>query len=801
MRRANELMAHRLVTEAYARARDSATPVQRIAQEATAMLQEALKLEPNNVHTLRLLLEAERNSRTPESEAAQKETLRKIIRLDPGDMVAQVAYLDLLASANQMVEEQARVYQAALDSTKLDPQIRSEMAMRLARASLERGDTEQAKAFCTQALSLNDVNVEALRELARLGDRSGPGRLKNLIALVNANPYEPNAWVEISNVLGASGVHDRAAECLVVAIEQQAMSGVQTPGDLYLQLALEYAAAGRTGEASMVLSGLSRLEDAPLSVLMAAELLSHEYAAPARGAQPATQVMTPAMRRAQADKLVAPPEKKEEPAAASEPATQPAEPLPARIVSRLSKAIEAQPKEAGPLAEGVWVELSALPEVTPEAAAWLKTYAGMVPADDAALARLKGWQLLREKKLAEAEAALSKISAEDPLAQLGLARALIEQNKIPEATKQLQDLWNSHPTGLLAFQVAQTARMAHIAMAPTLTAQQMIDAFRELPRRTMTAHRDPKDRELVMVSLPQRVYRLGEPVMVTVRLTNTGDSAVPVGADGVIKTTVGLFGGTRGMNAQSLGMFAVENLQRVYRLEPRGTIEAAVRADSGSLGDLLSLQPTQTLTVGLTAVLVPRGSGRGALTGLGGQTVSVGDFERTGVPLKMDVLQKLVQGVESLPLDQRMLRAELLSALYLAIPKEPEAMPRNAQEASEREGVSAFRGAVVHVLEECVKSPSPLMRAWMLQNIPPGGVNEAIQGAIDAMASDSDRLVRMEWGIRQAVTARMAMKDPAARQRALSGLEKARDAEKDAGVKSWFTMLLEDEKAPAENNK
>jgi hypothetical protein len=626
-----------------------------------------------------------------------------------------------------------------------------------------------------------------------------------LIALLNVNPYEPSAWIEMSNVLGASGVHDRAADCLVVGMEQQALSGMQSPGDLYLQLALEYAAAGRTAEASRVLGGLSRLEDAPLSVLMAAELLSHEYASPLRGprgtsgTEPATQEMTPAMLRAQADKGEALPDRaaeaREAAPAASAPATAPAEPLASRIMKSLNKAIDAQPKEAGPLAEGVWVELSGLAEVTPEAATWLKAYAGMVSADDATLARLKGWQLLREKKFAEAQAALSKLAAADPLAQLGLARSLIEQNKIPEAAKQLQDLWNSHPTGLLAFQVAQTARMAHIQLTATVMAQQMIEAFRALPRRNMTAHRDPKDQELVMVSLPQRVYARGEPGMLTVRLTNTGEGAAPVGPDGVIKTTLGLHGGTRGMNAQSLGMFEVEGLQRVYRLERNATIEATVRADFGPLGDLLSLQPTQTLTVGMRAVVAPRGDTRGALAGLGGQIVGVADFERSGIPLKMDVLQKLVQDVGSLPLDKQMLRAELISTLYMAIPKDPEAPPRNAQETSEREAMAAFRGAVVNVLLDCVKSPSPLMRAWMLQNIPPSGVNEGIQSAVDAMGSDPDRLVRMEWGIRQVVLARMSAKAPEMRQRAVSQMEKARDAEKDAGVKAWLTMLLEDEKA------
>jgi tetratricopeptide (TPR) repeat protein len=787
-------MAHRLVNNAYARTRDSQTRPQRLAQEAAVLLEESLRLDGNNLHTLRLLMEALRNTGTAESEALQKETLRKIIRLDPGDMVAQVAYLDLIASGSQVLEERARIYQGAMGSAKLDPQIRSQMAVRLARLATERGDAEEAKGFVNQAIAFNDVNVEALREQVRLGDRSGPGRLKNLITLLNANPYQPTAWVEVANVLASAGVHDRAADCLTVAMEQTYVSGLPPAGDLYLQLGLEYAAAGRLAEAHPVLAGLARLEDAPLSAMMASELLSQEYAAAVRpvggfGAAtgPAT-MRNPAREGAEGERRPA----REAPREVA-PA-EPPEPVAVRLVKKLSKAIADQPKELAPLAEGAWVQLAGMKEVTPEAATWLKAYAGMVPADDATLARLTGWQLLREKKFVEAEAALARISAGDPLAQLGLARALIEQNKIPEAARQLQDLWASHPTGLLAFQVAQTARMARIQLNPTVTAQQLLEAMRALPRKAMVAHRDPKEQQLLMISLTKRSIALGEPVMLSVRLMNTTDAAASVGPDGVIRTTLGLVGGTRGMEARQLGMFVLEDLHRTYRLERRGSIEATVRADMGFLFDLLSLNPTQAMTVGVGAVLAPRGSTRQPLPGLGGQSVTIGDFERVGVPLRTDALMKLAQEAGAQPLDKQMLHAELLSTLLAGIPTEFKNTPRNEQEAADRQNMASLRELVVKQLQDFVKSPSPVMRAWMVQNIPPGGVNETIQKAMDNLGSDPDRLVRMMWGIRQVVIARGAMKEPGARKDLLTRLEQTLAAEKDESVKRWLTLLLEDER-------
>ena len=44
------------------------------------------------------------------------------------------------------------------------------------------------------------------------------------------------------------------------------------------------------------------------------------------------------------------------------------------------------------------------------------------------LLRLRGWMLLHQKKLNEARAAFEKLGANDPLAQLGLARIFLEQD-------------------------------------------------------------------------------------------------------------------------------------------------------------------------------------------------------------------------------------------------------------------------------------------------------------------------------------------------------------------------------------
>jgi tetratricopeptide (TPR) repeat protein len=772
-------MAYRLVNAAYGATRDTGVSVERVAQQTVILLQAAARLDPENVHTLRLLVEASRGAGGEGSLDLQRDTLRQIVRLDPGDLVSQVAYLDAVAAGSQVLDERARVYKAALDSTGLNAQIRSQMAVRLARLAMEREDVDGARAYLKQAVTLNDVNVEALRELARLADRAPAAHLKAIIALLLVNPYQPDAWLGAASVAGAAGLHERAAEFLNTAIEQIFLSSGQ-PGDgnLYLQLAIELATAGRLSEAYPILRSLSSLEDAPVSAMMAASLLAMEYKPPAPMVKPAA-----ATRPAESQPGAAP---------ATMPEVVNPDELAKRLTKRLADSIAANPKSASALAEAVWVQSSGMAEVVPETAEWLKSYEGLVKADDATLLRLKGWALLREKKFAEAEAALEKLAANDPLAQLGLARALIEQNKIPAATKQLQEMWSSFPTGLLALQVAHMARGAGIKLAETARAREVAEVLRTLPANVVTAHREPRDLVLIIGNIVKRTHAAGEPVMVQLRISNTSNRTLPVGPDGVVKTTVGLTARTRSLNAQNMGMYVVEDLHRVYRLEKRESLQATIRADVSTLGDVFQMNPMQQMDLTLGLVAAPRGGAKNALPGLGGQQVVVGDFERAGVPMQLEPLAKMVKDAPGLPLDQQMARAEMMAVLLLGIPAEYKAEPKNEAEKKQRESLAALREGIMSTMLEFAKSPSPLLRATVVQVFPEAMASGDIQVAIDSMIRDPDPLVRMLAGMRSiAVTHHK----PEGWEAGLSRIEKAMETEQDATVKAFWKLRVEDERA------
>ena len=173
------LVGHWLVTLAYNRSRSTTFSSQLAAELAEVFLEGAQKIEPTDVHTLKLLVEA---ASATGNTAVEREALRSLVRQDPGDLVAQVKYIDFVAAAAQAIDERAKTFQSALNSTALNSQIRSEMAVRLANFARERGDTASSKAFLQQALQLNDVNVEALRANVRLASANSKERLTALIA-------------------------------------------------------------------------------------------------------------------------------------------------------------------------------------------------------------------------------------------------------------------------------------------------------------------------------------------------------------------------------------------------------------------------------------------------------------------------------------------------------------------------------------------------------------------------------------------------------------------------------------------
>ena len=745
-------MSGRLVEQARGVLRDGNLTPTDAAREAAILLQFATKLNDGDVQTLKMLAESARVAGDP---GLRKDTLRQLIKLDPGDFVAQVQYLDLLAGATEVMEDRARIYQSAMDQAAFNPQIRSEMAVRLAQISDERGALDQEKNLLGDAVHLNSVNVAALRGLARLAaqnSRAVTEQLSALVALVSVDPYQPDAWLQMARICERVNLHDRAADYLETAIEQMQWQGVAPSGELYLEMGTEFAIAGRS-EAPQIARGIANLPDVPLSALVVAEL-----ATSAPGAPPAPASTLPA-----------------------------SESVPAKIEKLLAELVKKGTEggatgAADSLADAAGIELTIMPQISPDAATWVDSYANLVAADDATLGRLRGWQLYREGKLDAARAALEKAAASDPMAQVGLARVLIDQGNKEDAAKQLQEIWSSHPTDLLALQVAQTARRGQITLADTTLMKQVKTVAASLPAVVMTAHRQPRENMLISASVRKNTVALGEPILLTIRMTNAASKALPVGAGGVALTTVGLAAATRGTDSASLGLYALEDLQRVYRIEPQGVIEATIRADQGKLAAILERDPSQTVIVGIEAATGPRVNDKNKmLPGLGGQLIQAEEIQRMGWIFDVEKLPQELLAVEG---DARLARIQAVvdAATF-------NGTKSNGGNGGGMDSLGKLKGSV-NALLPFAKSADPLVRAALLQALSAiEGIDE-VKAAADGLSADPDPLVRISWATGAAVRARAG--DGAE----LASLEKRAGEEKDPLAKEWMELQLQRAKTP-----
>ncbi len=139
------LLADQLLDDARQVARNPNLPTAISNRQALVLLKEARILSPDSPDILRALADVAHVAQQTDLEL---DAVKNLVRLEPDNLVEQVHFLDLLVQKRQTVEQKIAVCQAAFDSPKLNPQVRSEMAVRLYRLLLQRGQASEASRPC-----------------------------------------------------------------------------------------------------------------------------------------------------------------------------------------------------------------------------------------------------------------------------------------------------------------------------------------------------------------------------------------------------------------------------------------------------------------------------------------------------------------------------------------------------------------------------------------------------------------------------------------------------------------------------
>jgi hypothetical protein len=290
-------------------------------------------------------------------------------------------------------------------------------------------------------------------------------------------------------------------------------------------------------------------------------------------------------------------------------------------------------------------------------------------------------------------------------------------------------------------------------------------------------HREPRDVVLISLQYKKPSVSYGEPQVLTIRMTNTSEKTVPVGRDGVVRTTIGLAGTIREGN-KSLGIFGVEDFQRAYRLGPHQIIEDTISLDQGKLANFLQESPDKTFTVGVMVLTAPRLLAGGEFTvGVGGQALTIGDYERTGMQLNnaADAAQ-LARDVTAASGERRLICIDAACAFLAELLNPAAAMP----------GKDESKARLIEALRPLAASPDALVRTALVHRVP-AGADADLDKSISALGADSDPLVRLMWARHEEI---LALRAGDSSVDAAASLEKRAAEETDNQLKEWLNAAV-----------
>ncbi len=637
-----------------------------------AMLKAAAKLDPAEQRYPRLLVEACVSQGDTEGAIAALKAYRQ---LAPDDLGAQVMLIQL--NLNKMETADAKLaYVNQILGSNVSADVRSNVAVTAAKLLAERGQQEQANQMIDQALRLNTVNAEALHLRYQNGmeGMSDFQKVQALIAMIKANPMQPDRVAELSERLADFGLVKQSLDWYLAAIRMYQKTGGPVPTDLAVNYAAEQFVAerydGADGMAIRVLQNDPYNVDALYVRLLCArntpiqddDVTLRNFArktmltrlkgvrdqiSGAAATQPAPMLESlPAQPGATTTNEAFPGEK-------SLPATLPSEPeveFSASSLPDLTPAIakidltQESPEKAaliGVVSDTAWYAIYFDPK--PDVAQFmLDTLAKLVPADNVALVRLQGWNLLSQNKPEEAKVKLSAVADRDPMAALGMVK--MEPVNSNDATFRGRRLLSQNPSKMLGVFLKESLHDRGIKVAASDQAQALSDQLLKFPMNWLNIIDKPSDFYLIRGTPVAGQFDYREPVLVNVTIQNLSEFDITLGPDGVLHNDLWIDASMPIPNQQNFPGTAYDRITRQLVLRAKQSVSQVIRVDRGALAKAMNSNPTAPQQVWVTVVTNPTSTPNGVGAGPGGYRVQLNKMvARAGFAIGSDsVVDKLL---------------------------------------------------------------------------------------------------------------------------------------------------------------
>jgi hypothetical protein len=556
---------------------------------ASALLEVASDLAPDDEEVLRLLIDAT-------SAAGDKDRLlaqtRRLMRMNPEDTVAQLRLISGKLDALQDADQRLAVYERYLgpEGEGIDPSVRSRLALDEALLLRERGDITGFADKLARATELDSTNKDAASLAVTFFTQTkedAAGRLTLLLNLLLADPMDEATHLAIARELAAGGEYEGAQRFYNILSMLYQAQRQSIPPSVYAEAqTVEWNIGGAERLVSTFRAEMERGR---------AELLEQR-----RRAEAAHQPL---------DKLTAPEslrltlELERVRAAAASASGDEAQldfafgELETTFQSQIEPLEDPSKRAAGVSAEQVQQTLAQLEAEL----LWMRLWCGRnleaaaqalerLKADPAvnraALERMVGWLQLRQGDLDGAQRTLAPLSVEDPLAELGLALLEEKRGLVPDAVVKYTQFWQ-RMAGTLAGAWARTRVIVLTGgpPAPPAGAAALKDLVAGVPSWIDELASNPRRLCALQASLEETRIGPLRSAGVRLRIRNLAPIPMGIGPDRPLNTRL-LLAPSVTLGVEPVGArmaAAVVRMDRRLRLLPQEAVEATVWADAGML--------------------------------------------------------------------------------------------------------------------------------------------------------------------------------------------------------------------------
>lgn len=680
---------------------------------AQSLFQAAVRLRPDEPRYLRLLLETQLH--TNDSSGAI-DTARKLLTLDPADQSVQLQLIELYLSQMQTVDAQANYLRDLLDKTAIDPEVRSRLAMRLARLMMEQSQLDPATKAVDQALELDPLNFQALQWRYQQNLDAQPlARVSILLELLKSNPAHPELMSALAGELAQVGLVRESVSWYAQAFSLSGRMGIAISSQTAADYASELLLADRVGEAGRLIEQMLKADDSdPVAWMLrlVAEKNSWDTVA-AVSTLTDGQSLTKA-RQALDKRLQQVAQQLVKQAATTQPniSTQSDAPAPSSQPSAdvlRSAPVPLADAYRSALTDLAWFEIY-FAQKPQDALPLIDQLKAISPDDSVSVTRLEGWAYLVQGKLAEARTKLQPVEDRDPLAALGMLRPTGSDGQTASGLTgevlrvQRQELMTANPSGLVGVIIHR--ELSSQAVTPVLASgadavSEKLKSFDEnwlqildRPERFYTLRAEPL----------QVAHKYGEPMLARVTLANLSDYPLTIGDQGILRPDLWIDASVRGITQQQFPGTAFDRLAKRLVLKPKERITQIVQIDQGNLADFFAANPGISIQVFATIMTNPTTNQQGVLSGVAGYSSRFSRMmERSGYPFNSGVdKDRLVEQATTGDSAAR-IRSLQLAATYIQILSHQPQTDTNA---------ASVAGDLREALTQATRASSTAVQAW-----------------------------------------------------------------------------------------